>query len=164
MTISIDKIDILIDRAKVGYEEARDVLEKFDGNVVEALIYLETEDKTTRFHSKGQGDSRYGTHHNYNAQYKPSFFEKVKSFLAKAHKTKFVLLKQEKTIIDLPMTLTVLLAIVSMPFSLVLLVLALFTGHRFSIVKPNGQNIKTSEAINFVEKQQEKFNKENITQ
>lgn len=155
MAISIDKIDILMERAQIGYKEAKDVLEKFDGNVVEALIYLENEDKTTSYSSKESSYHQSTPHHRHGH----SFFEKVKSFIGKIHRTKFQILKKDRTVIDLPMTLAIILTIIGMPFSLILLAVAILTGHRISIIKPNGKNIRASEAIQFVEKQQEKFNK-----
>jgi len=153
MAVSIDKIDILMERAQIGYKEARDVLEKFDGNVVEALIYLENEDKTTTYKSEKQ------SHHHQKSTNRHSFFDKVKSFIAKVHKTKFQILKKDRTIIDLPMTLAIILILIGMPFTLFLLALGILTGHRLAILKPNGKNIRASEALQFVEKQQEKFNK-----
>ena len=153
MAVSIDKIDILMERAQIGYKEARDVLEKFDGNVVEALIYLENEDKTTTYSKKEEKS------HHHRSAHRHSFFDKIKSFIAKIHKTKFQILKKDKTIIDLPMTLAIILILIGMPFSLMLLAVGILTGHRMAIIKPNGKNVKASEALQFVEKQQEKLNK-----
>ncbi len=154
MAVSIDKIDILMERAQIGYKEAKDVLEKFDGNVVEALIYLENEEKTTTYSSKDSSYHQSKSHHKHGH----SFLAKVKSFIGKIHRTKFQILKKDRTVIDLPMTLAIILTIIGMPFSLILLAIGILMGHRISIIKPNGKNIKASEAFQFVEKQQEKFN------
>ena len=41
MSVNLELIDELRKRANVSYEDARDALEKCNGDMVEALIYLE---------------------------------------------------------------------------------------------------------------------------
>ena len=43
--ITMEQIDIVKTRANVGYKEAKEILEKFDGDVVEAILYLEEQSK-----------------------------------------------------------------------------------------------------------------------
>ncbi len=160
MSISIDKIDILMERAQVGYKEAKDVLEKFDGNVVEALIYLENEEKTTTDTKHRSRDGRAQMKEEFSRT-RTSFFDKVRKFIINLHKTKFIISKGEGTILNLPMTITTILVLMTVPFSLILLALGILTGYKISIVKPNGKNIKVSEALQFVEKQQDKFKDDN---
>ncbi len=38
MNVSLEQIDLLRKRANVSYEEAKEVLEKFDGDIIEALV------------------------------------------------------------------------------------------------------------------------------
>lgn len=38
--VTLDKIDIITERTGVSYAEAKEILEKFDGDVVETLIYF----------------------------------------------------------------------------------------------------------------------------
>ena len=38
--INIEQIDAVRQRTNVGYKEAKEVLEKFDGNVVDAILYF----------------------------------------------------------------------------------------------------------------------------
>ena len=45
MNVSLEQIDLLRKRANVSYEEAKEVLEKFDGDIIEALVYLEKNKK-----------------------------------------------------------------------------------------------------------------------
>lgn len=44
--ITLEKIDILRQRANVSYAEAKQILEKHNGNIIDALIYLENNQKT----------------------------------------------------------------------------------------------------------------------
>jgi len=41
MQIPLEKIDQLRERAGIGYREAKQILEQADGDLLEALIYLE---------------------------------------------------------------------------------------------------------------------------
>ena len=65
MNITIEKIDLLKERAQISYSEARDLLEQFDGNVVEALIHLEQNNQTTK-PKEQPAQTRYTrrTHHH----------------------------------------------------------------------------------------------------
>ncbi|WP_369702635.1 UBA domain-containing protein [Clostridium moutaii] len=45
MTISIEQIDSLRKRANVNYKKAKEELEKCNGDLVEALLYLEEQNK-----------------------------------------------------------------------------------------------------------------------
>ena len=45
MEITLEKIDLLRKRANVSYKEAKHALEENEGNVVEALAYLEEIEK-----------------------------------------------------------------------------------------------------------------------
>jgi hypothetical protein len=156
MSISIDKIDILMERAQVGYKEAKEVLEKFEGNVVEALIYLEGEEKTSTDSKFRSSDGRAQIKEEFHKT-RTSFMTKIRSALVSLHKTKFVMTKGEQTLLNLPMTIAIILTLMTIPFSLILLALGILTGYKIAVVKPNGKNIKASEALQFVERQQEKF-------
>ena len=44
--ITLEKIDQIVERTGVTYEEAKEALQAVDGDVVEAIIYLEKNKKT----------------------------------------------------------------------------------------------------------------------
>ena len=46
MTIQIEQVDLIMQRANVGYSEAKEALERCGGSTVEALVYL-VKDKGT---------------------------------------------------------------------------------------------------------------------
>lgn len=65
--ITIELVEKLQQRANVTYEEAKLALEKCDGDILEALIMLEQEGKTT----KSEGGA-YSTNQNANYNYNPN--------------------------------------------------------------------------------------------
>lgn len=81
MNITLEQIDILRKRANVNYKEAKDALERNNGNIVEALTYLEEQNRIKADGIK-IGDS--------------SFINGIKEVIQKLNKIKFVVLKDEK--------------------------------------------------------------------
>ena len=45
MSINLEQIDELRKRANVSYEDAKNALEQSDGNLIDALVYLEKQNK-----------------------------------------------------------------------------------------------------------------------
>lgn len=66
--ITIELVEKLQQRADVTYEEAKSALEKCDGDILEALISLEQEGKT----SKPGGGGAYSTNQQANYNYNPN--------------------------------------------------------------------------------------------
>ncbi len=67
--ITIEQVEKLQQRANVTYEEAKDALEKNDGDILEALIQLEKDGKTTQpgggaYSTNGQTGSDPGYNNN----------------------------------------------------------------------------------------------------
>ena len=136
MSMAIEKIDLLMERARIGYKEARDTLEQFDGNVVEALVYLESSQKTTKYHHK-----RY-------AQQSASILSKMSDSIAQMHATRFTLASSVRKILDLPLTVAILSLLIALPLSVPLLVIALLSGYKMTIIQPSGKKVKFTESAN----------------
>jgi len=147
MTIKLELIDELKRRANVSYEEARDALEKTNGDMVEALIYLEKQNKV-------------------NDEKECSFISTVKKIIKKGNKTKFTIKKGENTILSLPVTAVVIITVVAPYVTVIGLIVALITGHKIKFQGKNGENMKVNETIdkvtNIVDKAKESFS-ENTT-
>ncbi len=56
MNITLESIDELRVRANVGYKEAKEALTQTDGDMVEALVYLEEQHGVKRTHKKNVHD------------------------------------------------------------------------------------------------------------
>lgn len=98
--ITLEKIDIIRERTGVSYTDAKEALEACSGNVVDALIYIEQNKKTTM-------NNIYTT--------KDEFFDWLKDLVKKGNINRIRIKKDEKTIVDIPVnagiaaTLTVLI-------------------------------------------------------
>ena len=133
--ISLEQIDLIMQRANVTYSEAKEALEQCNGDTVEALLLLEKANKVkpnasfskTNLNDKGQG---------------------FKAFLKKLHTTTFTLTKNERTYLDLPLTITILGAVVCCPFSILALVIAIAYGMKVNISGETDIAKKVNETIN----------------
>ncbi|RKD29016.1 DUF4342 domain-containing protein [Thermohalobacter berrensis] len=127
MSINLEQIDLIRERAKVSYNEAKEALEKCNNDVVEALVYLENKNKI-----KDKKEDR------------KKFFNKVKKVIDKGNKMKFTIKKEGKNIIKLPLTIAILITIFATPFVIAGLIIALLTKHSISFEKESGKVIEVN--------------------
>lgn len=124
MEITLEQIDLIRKRANVGYKEAKDALEQCGGNMVEALAFLEEQNKL-----KPEKEC-----------FNPSSgFEKLKNVIGKLNRISFNISHGEKTILSIPSTIALVLLIIAFPLSVALLLLALFTGCKIRFHNSNGE-------------------------
>ena len=146
MTISLEQIDILRERANVGYQEAKEALEKCNGDIVEALAYLEKQDK---LRSGCKMDHNQHEHHHCHGM----FFNKIKEIIIKGNKIKLIISKNGKTLLNIPVTAAVIITAVLLPvfaFLVFGVILLLVTGHRFRFEKASGENMSVNSVLNNV--------------
>lgn len=126
--IKLEQIDLLMERANVSYSEAKAALEQTNGDIVEALLYLEKSDKI-----------------------KPqpaSCKEKARSFWHKLHATDIIMKKGDRTFINLPGTIALIGFIICLPFSFLGIVIALLYGIKISISGETEAANKINSALN----------------
>lgn len=142
MSVSLEKIDMLMERANISYKEAKEALEAHNGDMVEALISLEASNKTASSKA-GPRPNRPHAHHQGHGRPRPQndFFDDLKKFFDKMHKTSFVIGNASKRLIDIPLTIAALLILFTMPVSLFILILPYVFGYKISILDNEGKNI-----------------------
>ena len=115
--ITMEQIDAVKTRANVGYKEAKEVLEKFDGDVVASILYLEeinktkSEDKFT--------DSEY--------------YKKYKETINWIEYLPIYEYKKDKVALDIPVSLGIVLTVVGLPAVGIGAATAILTGHKIKI-------------------------------
>lgn len=127
MNINLEHIDMLRQRANVSYEEAKDAMERCGGDMVEALIYLEKQNK-----AKG------GYCNNSNTF--DGFVDTVKKLYRKGMETRFVIKKEENNVINVPVNAVLLTTVMVPPVTIIGGLAALFTDHKMRIEKPDGSD------------------------
>lgn len=136
MGITLEQIDILRKRANVNYKEAKEALEKFDGDMVEALAYLEEEEKIKP--EKNISNS--------------SFYKDSKNFISKLNNINFVVSKDGKTVLNISSLLALIIGIFTFPISLAIIVLLVVTHHKIRLEKSNGEECGINDKIDKLSK------------
>lgn len=125
--ITLEKIDIIRERSNVSYAEAKEALESCDGNVVDALVYIEKSQKSRK-------ENLYTT--------KDEFVRWLKNVISKGNVTRIKIKKDDKVIIDLPVNAgiaaTTLAGILWAPILGIGFLTAVFTKVTVEIVKDDG--------------------------
>ncbi|OGO77982.1 MAG: hypothetical protein A2Y23_12050 [Clostridiales bacterium GWB2_37_7] len=137
MSETLKQIDELRKRAAVSYSDAKEALENCNGDMLEALVYLEKNNKSQTAKTTSM---------------KTGFFEKMNALLKKGSSTRFIMHKLDRTIFNISMNIAVLIMIITLPFIQIIalgLLIALFTGHRFKL---QGCNTDTDNINHALEK------------
>lgn len=124
--ISLEKIDIIRDRTGVSYTDAKEALEECDGNVVDALIFLESKKKNIK-------NDLYTT--------KDELINWMREVIKKGNVTRIRIKKDDKQIVDIPVNAGVaagLIAFVWPPLIAIGVLTAVFTKITIEIVKSDG--------------------------
>lgn len=87
--ISLEKIDIIRERVDATYEEAKEALEACNGNIVDALIYIEKSRRSAK-------DEVYTS--------KDEFITWLKDLVKKGNVTRIKIKKDDKVVVDIPVT------------------------------------------------------------
>jgi hypothetical protein len=139
MEITLEKIELVKDRTGVTYKEAKDALEKAEGNVVDAIIAIEENvDEQSSSRKLGeQGEALVG---------------KMKEVIKKGNIAKIIVKRNDDVLINIPLNAGVLGAVVA-PWGIVIGVLAAFSFKcKIELVKDDGSIIDiTDKAGNMYE-------------
>lgn len=87
MEITLEKIDIIRERTRVNYAEAKEALEKSDGNVLDAIIYIEKNQKNVLNNISDAGNE---------------FANAVRDIIKKGNVTRVKIKKDDKILLDIP--------------------------------------------------------------
>jgi len=132
MSANLELIEMLREKARVSYEEAKEALEKCNGDIVDALIYLEKQDKI-KPPPKESGAA--------------GFWAGLKRLVKKCHATRLVISKNNENIVDLPLTVMIVITVIAPPITIAGLLVALFTGYKIRIKGPSGDNLKINQTL-----------------
>ncbi|NLP27351.1 MAG: DUF4342 domain-containing protein [Clostridiales bacterium] len=124
--ITLEKVDLVKDRTGVSYTEAKEALEASEGNVVDALVFIENKKK-----NKGVF-----------YQTKEEFINWIKDIINKGNVTRIKIKKEDNVLVDLPVNagiaVTGLTALLSAPLLAIGVVSAVVTKVTVEITKEDG--------------------------
>ena len=174
--VTLEQVEKLKERANISYDEARAALEASNGDLLEAIINLEKQNRVEApkgggyYSSKdaekcgGQnGEERYKYQHQKGSSLRDligKFFKGFKKMVCRGNKNYFEAVRDGNIIISIPVTLLVVLLIFAFYFTLPLLVVGLFFGCRYSFKGPDLGKENLNRAMDSVADVAEKLKKE----
>ena len=132
--ITLEKIDIIRDRTGVTYREAKEVLEKTNGNVLEALIALDEKQDTnwTEEFSVRSGD----------------VIDKVKGLIYEGNVNKISVKSEGRTLVEIPVTFGAIGAMILPHLAVLGVLVAMFKRCTIEVVRNDGSTVETEVSNN----------------
>lgn len=144
--ITLEKIDQVVERTGAEYAEAKQALEACDGNVIEAIIWIEKNRENQSQSSKGIRAS--------------DIIDTLKEFVRRGNVSRIIVSDGENTLLNIPVTVGAIGIVVGPVVALLGLGAAIVTNLNVSIVDHNGKvidlNKVTAERIDFLKRKGEK--------
>lgn len=143
MTHSLEKVDLLKERANISYREAAELLDRFDGNVVDALIYIEKQkEDTVRSNEELKVRTRLEQQEN------------TRVFVQNIMQPSLIIRSEQRQLLEAPLLISGIIALITFPFSVLFFIGLAFTGHRF-IIKTSGKVKPMDKIIRIVREDEE---------
>lgn len=136
--ISLEKVDLVVERTGVTYAKAKEALIASNGDVLDAIIYLE---------NQSEADNNQGSKANIKSESVEEFKIWLKELINKGNVTRIKIKKDEKEIVDVPVNAGIaatVIALVIPPVLAVVVVAAVATQITIEITKADG----TVEVVN----------------
>lgn len=151
-----EKVEKLRERANVSYEEAKQALEACDGDILEAMIYLEKLGKTSGMARTGFAAAEQEPKQKQQADEEgnKSFGDLMKQFgrwcvrwIDKGNRNSFYIERGAKEILHVPVTLLVVLLIFAFWIVVPLMVIGLFFDMRYHFRGPDIRTVDINQAM-----------------
>jgi len=140
MPANLEQIEMLRVRANISYGEAKELLEKCNYNVLDALIELEKQSKLnppkTEAATETSGDGTI-----------KKVLKLGEKLYHKGNETKFVISKAEHKIIDLPVNVVILTTIIAAPVTVIGVIGALVTNHKIRFSQPGREELNINKTM-----------------
>lgn len=142
-----EMIEVLMRKANVSLEEAEEALEKCNGDVLDAIVYLErigkvgNDEVTTIIEVKEEDQKQENKAHEEKCggigEIIGRIFRFIGKFIRKGNENHFEIRKENEKPIKISLTISILLLIFLFVPSMILLIVGLFCGYKYSISGPS---------------------------
>jgi len=140
MNISIEQIDEMRKRTNCSYQEARELLEKHDGDLINAII---------EFERKNGHDFKANPSSN-SSEKKSRVGKTFKELLHKGIITRFIIEKEGTTILNIPVLLLLFVILITMPafaIYIIAFIVIYLLGYKIRIRKEEGKEVDINEIV-----------------
>ena len=133
MSKKVEKIELVTDRTGASYKEAKEALEATEGNVVDAIIYIEEKlDEKKRFFFKGDKNKEID-------EEKEAIIEKLKAVVEKGNVSRIVFKKDGEIFLNIPVNAGAIGILLAPWAALAGTAAALITKCKIEIIKDDGE-------------------------
>jgi Translation elongation factor Ts len=159
--ITLEQVEQLRAKANVSYDEAKEALEAANGDLLDAIIYLEKKGKVTppaaggSYSSARQSSDRPVDDKKSDAQNYENFGDLLKRFwlfcckvVHKGNVNNFEIHKDGEYKASIPITLLVIIIIFAFWIAVPLIIIGLFFGFRYRFSGPDFKKETVNNAIN----------------
>ena len=152
-----EKVEKLREKANISYEEAKAALEHCSWDLLDAIVYLEREgklsgDKTAQHSTRTEPSAEAAPENDSRSRFSEraaTFWDHFKRLVQIGNENSFIISKNDKQIISLPMTAMVIILLCINVWLFVLLAAGLFFGLRYSI---HGEQLGTPQVNDAMDK------------
>ncbi len=138
-----EKVDKLRERANVSYEEAKEALDRANGDILDAMIILEREGKTNKegnvmFSTNGTESNGPAACDNNQAKRDNaggngrSFGDKIKELFRKSTVNYLVISRNGKNVVEIPIFAVILIVLFAWYAAIIAVVVSLFCECKYS--------------------------------
>lgn len=132
VTITLEMVDEVRNRTGVDYKAAKEALELYEGDVLEAIIYLDS------LKTRGEKQKTHFSKTN-------ELMEQLKELINRGIVTKILVERNNKVIMDIPVIAGGVAAFAFAPATITAIVAAVATGCVLKIVKEDGEEMNLNE-------------------
>lgn len=153
--VTLEQVEKLRQYANISYEEAKAVLEETNGDILDAIVKLEKENRINApeggyYNSKDRNQESHGSD---KGEYKEKvaysgdgasfgellgkFFRWCGDLINRGNKNSFVVTKGQEKVMAIPVTILVVLLVFTFWITIPLIIVGLFFGYKYKFVGPD---------------------------
>ncbi|WP_425803107.1 DUF4342 domain-containing protein [Desulfitobacterium sp. Sab5] len=137
MAITMEQIDEMRKRTNCSYEEAKELLEKHNGDLLEAIVDFEKKHGYQSRHESYQKPHKLG--------------RRIKELIQKGFRIRVIIEKDKNVILNIPLNILIIAILVTMPFFWLYLIgfVAIYLmGYKIRLRKEEGLEVNIDEIVN----------------
>lgn len=139
--ITLEQVDQLRKRTNCSYEEAKELLEKHNGDVLEAIVDFEKNRKGKSYsYSKNNYSGSDNTEHRNGSD----FWKKVREVIQLGFENRIAVEDKKGILVNVPVNIMILLMIFIPYIMIPAFILLLILGYKISIKKAEGTEVNIS--------------------
>ena len=151
---NFEKVEKLVQKANVSYEDAKNALEEANGDMLDAMISLERQGKvkpsTVTYKTDSDSQDRYSdvpavverSENTEEKSFAADLGSGIKKFFRYTVNNSLKITRRGEQILKLPLLLAILIMLCALPLTVIVIIISLFCECKYSVVgKDNSKNI-----------------------